>query len=107
MYVDRYTLGEYGLVWIVLLLAVLDTVFTARHLEAGIDEANPLMAWTLGTGGTVLFATLKLGITALALVFLLGHVRFRLARALLLIALGIYLAVLGVHVWVFQLTASA
>lgn len=107
VYVDRCTLAEYGLVLAVLALAVLDTVFTVRHVGTGIDEANPIMAWMLGTGGTGLFAAVKLGMTSLALVFLLGHIRFRPTRTLLVIVLGLYATVLGVHVRVFQLTASA
>lgn len=105
MYVDRFTLKEYGLVLAVLVLSVIDTVFTVRHLELGIDEANPIMRWALVVGGTVLFAAVKLGMTSLALIFLLVHVRFRLTQALLLATFVLYVGVFLIHVRLCQLTA--
>jgi hypothetical protein len=107
VYVDRYTVGEYGLVLVVLALAVIDTVFTVRHLGLGIDEANPIMRWALAAGGNALFAGVKIGVTSLALGFLLVHVRFRLTQALLVATLVLYVGVLGIHVRLWQLTAAA
>jgi len=89
----------------VLVLVVLDTVFTVLHLGHGIEEANPIMEWALETGGILLFALLKVGVTLLALVFLLAHIRFRPTRVLLVGAAAIYLGVLGVHLRVLQLTS--
>lgn len=90
-----------------LLLVALDTVFTLCHLGLGIDEANPIMRWALDAGGVMLFTVMKAGITLLALAFLLAHIRFRPTQFLLVIALAVYTGILGVHLYVFQLTTPA
>ena len=60
IYVDRYTPAELALVAGVLILSVLDMVFTINHLNAGGTEANPAMAWVLDLGGHALFMGVKL-----------------------------------------------
>ena len=83
IYVDRYTVKEWLLVGGILVLSILDMVFTLIHLDAGGTEANPIMAWTLEWGGQNGFKTVKLVTTLLGLFFLLVHVRFKRVKSLL------------------------
>ena len=98
VYVDRHAASEYAPLLVLLALAVLDWLWTLRHLGRGIEEANPWLRWTFEQGGAVGFSMAKLGITALVGSFLLLHLRFRLVRKLLPVALAVYVAVLGAHV---------
>jgi hypothetical protein len=99
VYVDRYGRGEWFLIWAILVLSLLDMVFTLFHLGAGGTEANPIMAWVLATGGSPLFGAVKVASTVVGLVVLLLHVRFRRVKALLTFAFALYAGVFVFHVW--------
>jgi hypothetical protein len=99
IYVDRYTPGELALVAGVLVLSVLDMVFTLVHLNAGGTEANPVMAWVLEWGGHAGFRAVKLLATFLGLGVLLVHVRFRRVKRLLAFAFLLYLAIFAFHIY--------
>ena len=97
IYVDRPSAREWSL-WIAMLaLATIDAVRTLAHLQRGVEEANPLMAWAWSTGGALGCAATKAAASLGALTFLLLHVRFRLTRWLLPAAVGIYALLMGVH----------
>jgi hypothetical protein len=98
--VDGYTPIEWGLVFSLLLLSGIDLVLTLAHVEAGGGEANPLMAWVFATGGESGFAAAKILLTGSATVFLLLHVRFRLARHALKALVSVYFVLLGWHAFV-------
>lgn len=107
IYVDRYTKWEWTLVLSVLLLSLADLLFTIRHVALGGEEANPVMAWAMQWGDLV-FSLIKLGITAAGLLVLLLHARFRRVRTLLNVALVLYAALLGYHLYLnFILPAGA
>ena len=106
IYVDRYTGGELGLVCGILLLSVLDLVFTLLHLNAGGTEANPVMAWVLAWGGHGAFSWVKLATTVLGLMILLFHVRFRKVRNLLTFAFLLYAGVFVFHIYLTFLRAG-
>ncbi|MHC4550377.1 MAG: DUF5658 family protein [Planctomycetota bacterium] len=103
IYVDRYTHGEWFLVAGILLLSVLDMVFTILHLNAGGTEANPVMAWTLAWGGQHAFKIIKLVTTLAGLFVLLVHVRFRRVRTLLALAFAVYASVFVFHLYLVWL----
>ena len=97
IYVDRYTAGELALALGLVALSLLDLALTLRHLAAGGEEANPLMAWALAGGGTLGFALLKTAATVGATLVLLLHVRFPLARRALPALVTLYVGVLCWH----------
>ncbi|MHC4932916.1 MAG: DUF5658 family protein [Planctomycetota bacterium] len=99
IYVDRYTALELFLILGILVLSLLDMVFTLIHLEAGGTEANPLMAWTLAWGGNPAFTSVKLVSTLLGLFVLLIHVRFRRVKTLLGVAFTLYAGILLFHTY--------
>jgi len=99
IYVDRYKLSDWVLVGGILVLSLLDMVFTLIHLQAGGTEANPVMAWTLAWGGHDGFKAVKIATTVVGLLVLLVHVRFRRVRALLTVAFLVYAAVFVFHIY--------
>ena len=103
IYVDKYGKGELFLIFGVLVLSVLDMVFTILHLNAGGAEANPIMAWTLDVGGQSFFQFVKLLTTFLGLFVLLVHVRFRRVKALLTFTFLLYSALFVFHLYLVYL----
>ena len=99
IYVDRYTLADWVLVGGILVLSLLDMVFTLIHLQAGGTEANPVMAWTLEWGGHGGFKAVKIATTLIGLFVLLVHVRFRRVRTLLSLAFLVYAGVFVFHLY--------
>lgn len=97
IYVDRPSTREWLLFAAILGLASVDGVWTLLHIERGVEEANPLMAWFLEAGGNTGFAAAKFGVTVTASAFLLLHARFRAARRLMPWVAGIYAALVVVH----------
>ncbi len=97
IYVDRPSRKEWLLFGAILGLASLDGIWTLLHLERGVEEANPLMAWFLEVGGSPAFAAAKFGLTIVAAAFLLLHARFRAARRLMPWVVVIYAALVLVH----------
>lgn len=97
-YVDRYRPTEWLLVLGLLGLALVDWAWTLAHLSRGVEEANPLMAMALDLAGVVGFSAVKLVATLVPMAILALHVRFRVARALLPVALAAYVGVLALHV---------
>jgi len=79
IYVDRYRPGEWVLVLGILVLSIADMVLTLLYIQAGGEEANPIMAWALSHGRHA-FAFAKMGITSMGIVVLLVHIRFTRVR---------------------------
>ena len=106
IYVDQYERSEIFLVAGVLILSLLDMVFTIVHLNAGGTEANPAMAWILAVGGQQLFIVVKTASTFIGVFVLLVHVRFRRVRPLLTFAFLMYLAIFAFHLYLGHLRAT-
>jgi len=106
IYVDRYSRGEWLLAGGILLLSVLDMIFTLVHLDAGGTEANPVMAFTLAQGGYALFKVVKLATTVLGLAVLLVHVRFRRVKGLLIFAFVLYAGLFLFHIYLVALRSG-
>ena len=100
IYVDRYHFAEWAPILALFAMATMDWLWTLRHLSRGIEEANPILAWTLAAGGTAAFSITKVSISVLGCGFLLLHARFRYTRVLLPVALAAYAYVMAIHVLV-------
>ena len=98
IYVDRYTAAEWTQALGLLAFSIADMILTLIYIEQGGEEANPIMAAALAMG-TPVFVVAKVGLTALGSLFLLTHIRFVWVRRALWMLLGLYLALLGYHVW--------
>ncbi len=78
-YVDRYGPTSVTFFLTVLALCLLDALITIRLLQAGGEELNPVMRFLLQFGEAP-FLVVKFGLTALALLFLLIHKEYHVAR---------------------------
>jgi hypothetical protein len=78
-YVDRFTRQDIVLVVAILVLNVLDALFTLVWLQRGGSEGNPIMAWILELGNSA-FLIQKTFVVGLWLMLLVVHKNFRLAR---------------------------
>ncbi len=96
-YVDRFTRRDVILVVGILLLNVLDALFTLIWLQRGGSEGNPAMAWILELGSNA-FLIQKSFVVGLWLLLLLVHKNFRLARIGLWALAGIYSLLVLYHV---------
>ncbi len=63
----------------ILLLSVGDAGLTLVLLEAGAEEANPVMALVVG-GDTMLFAVLKMAMTGVSVILMVYLARYRFMR---------------------------
>jgi hypothetical protein len=97
-YVDRYSpLMMAGLVSIVV-LCVLDALFTLLYLQRGGSELNPIMAAAIEVG-VVPFLMIKNGLTILGVLFLCLHKNFRFVRPLISGILILYVLLLLYHLY--------
>jgi hypothetical protein len=100
VYVDRFAAREWILAGGIFVLSMLDLVFTLVHLDAGGEEANPVMDWFLDWGGTDAFSVAKILFTVIGLLVLLVHVRFDRVKGLMRFAFGLYAALFVFHLYV-------
>ena len=100
VYVDRFHTREWILAGGIFALSMLDLIFTLVHLDAGGEEANPVMDWFLVWGGTDAFSVAKILFTVVGLLVLLVHVRFDRVKGLMGFAFGVYAALFVFHLYV-------
>ncbi len=91
----------------ILLLSVADALLTLTLLLHGAYEANPFLAWVLGSHPH-LFALIKMGLTGGGVVVLVALARARLFRCLrvgqiLQLCLLVYIAVISWELWLLRL----
>ena len=80
-------------------LNLLDALLTVVWVRNGVAaEGNQLMAKLLDTGDFTFFAV-KIGIGALAALVILNWSQFRMARFGISAAIGIYLGLMGIHLF--------
>lgn len=83
----------------VIYLATVDTFMTHSFLSRGLGrELNPVMDWLYHAGGAAVFATCKVGLTALCMVWVRHRAPPACGRLAALAALAIYLPLTGVHI---------
>ncbi|GJM20674.1 MAG: hypothetical protein DHS20C15_05890 [Planctomycetota bacterium] len=84
--------------WFVLFLVCIDAFATTRLMGLSVArEVNPAMGWLLDTTGPQLFALIKIGLTGLCLLWINKRAPLQHARVAALVAVTIYLPVVGVH----------
>lgn len=98
IYVDRYRPGDLGLALSILVLNILDALFTLLYLAVGGLEANPIARGLLDLG-TGWFVFTKAFVIALCVLFLTVHKTFRHVRPALWVLLAFYSALLLWHLW--------
>lgn len=97
MYVDRFTGRDVALVVSILVLNLLDALFTLLWIGRGGAEANPFMAFMLELGDGFFLAQ-KCFMVGIWLIFLTVHKNFRLARVGLYSLAALYFLLLVGHV---------
>lgn len=65
----------------VVLLSMFDSIFTLHLLQMGSEELNPVMDYLLQRD-TRLFLAVKFGLTAVCVIFLVMHKKFKLFNAI-------------------------
>ncbi len=100
-FVDLYSKRLWLLILWVALMNLADSYFTLVHLQAGGVEINPVADALLQTGrlGFVLSKSLMIGA---ALLVLCLHKNYPLAKVGLFASAGIYTALVGYHLSLFQ-----
>lgn len=84
--------------WFVAFLVCIDAFATTRLTALSVArEVNPAMAWMLDVLGPHSFIVVKLGLTALCLLWINLRAPARHARMAALAAVAIYLPVVGAH----------
>ena len=95
-YVDIYDSKAVLLVVCILVLSILDGLFTLLYLGKGGKELNILVDWLIAVG-TQEFFIVKAGLTGLSLIFLILHKNFPLVSKALLLIFYFYLGLLIYH----------
>jgi len=91
----------------ILLLSFCDAFLTLLLLDSGAQEINPVMALVVH-GDSAWFAGLKMGMTGLSVVLMVGLARYRFMRrvrvefALYAILIG-YITLIGYEFWMLKL----
>jgi len=99
-YVDCLTPRVIGLVALIVVSSALDAALTLLHLQNGGQEANPCMAFIL-VYGQAPFVSVKMALTGMGVWCLAAHQQFSLALRALHVLAGLYLALLGYHLFLF------
>lgn len=100
-FVDRYTRGVVCLIAWTALMNAGDSIFTLMHLQSGGIELNPVAEALLRTGRTG-FVLSKAFLITLALLVLVLHKNFILARWGLIVAAGTYTLLNLYHLSLFR-----
>jgi hypothetical protein len=80
-------------------LATVDAYLTQNWLARGLGrEVNPAMEWLYEMGGAPVFVLLKVGMTALCLLWIGRRAPVAVARVATLVAFSIYVPITGLHV---------
>jgi hypothetical protein len=98
-YVDRPRREEWMVVLGIVVLCIADYLLTLEVLEHGGTEINPAMGYLLSKGNRV-FALGKIGFTAVGMLFLLIHIRFRRVTTAVHTLLILYCLLMVWHAWV-------
>lgn len=97
-YVDRYSTWMMAALVAIMVLCVLDALFTLLYLQRGGTELNPIMAAAIGMG-VIPFLAIKNGLTILGVLFLCLHKNFRHVKPVIVGVLVLYLLLLMYHLY--------
>jgi len=101
-YVDRYSPRMMAALVTIMVLCVLDALFTLLYLQRGGSELNPIMAAAIRMGVGP-FLAIKNGLTILGVLFLCLHKNFRHVKPVIAGVLGLYLLLLLYHLYLTAL----
>jgi hypothetical protein len=102
-----YGFRSWAAVLFILSLSFLDAILTALQIWSGkVEEANPLMSFTISRGGIITFFSIKAAMTALPLALLIVHKEWKIARFAVWACLSCYVVVLLYHVYLIIVHGS-
>jgi len=87
------------LIMLLVLLSVLDALFTTYYLKLGATEANPILNWSLKTGGLMGLWSLKMGLTFMSSSILYQLKSNKYSIYILLMGLLIYIPLIVFHLY--------
>jgi hypothetical protein len=97
-YVDRYSPRMAAALVAIMVLCVLDALFTLLYLQRGGTELNPLMAAAIEMG-VVPFLAIKNGLTIVGVLFLCLHKNFRHVKPVIAGVLVLYTLLMAYHLY--------
>ena len=96
-YVDHYGIKLSAVLILIVILSLMDSIFTYSYVNRGGAEWNPIMREVLAMGPHVFFPY-KYILTAVGIFFLCMHKNFRFVKTMLLLILTIYILLTFYHV---------
>ncbi|MDX1763745.1 MAG: DUF5658 family protein [bacterium] len=100
-YVDRYSPKLLIALLLIVILSLLDAIYTYHYVNLGGSEANPLMDFFLKLGGPAFFIY-KYVVTAMGIFFLCLHKNFRFVQTIIVLILVLYVSLMFYHVSILQ-----
>jgi len=88
-YVDRYGHRLFTVLLGIVVLNIFDALFTHVILDSGGTELNPVAGWAFAMFGNH-FIVWKLAVIGLGLLLLCLHSKYRLAKAVIVMAVALY-----------------
>lgn len=99
-YVDRLGGKVWGVIAIVFILSITDSVFTLHFLTKGFQEVNPLMNIAIFIGKPA-FILSKYIFTIIGILVLALHKNFRFVKELMALIITSYILLNTYHIWLF------
>ena len=99
-YADHLGVKTWAVIGLVILLSVIDSLFTVYFLDHGLQEMNPLMALATARGISV-FMAVKYLFTAAGILLLAFHKTFFLVKPLIALIIILYVLLNSYHLWLF------
>lgn len=99
-YVDRLGGKFWGVIGIIFILSIIDSIFTIHFLTKGFHEINPLMNVAILIGKPV-FIISKYIFTVIGILVLCMHKNFRFVKPLILLIIIFYVLLDIYHIWLF------
>lgn len=99
-YVDRLGAKVWGVVLVVVVLSVIDSIFTLYFLSKGYQEANPVMFKALVIGKPF-FIVSKYILTILGIVIIGLHKNFIFVKSIMILIIAMYVVLNCHHLWLF------
>lgn len=99
-YVDRPGSKVWGVIAIIFILSISDSLFTLHFLKKGFQEVNPLMSIAILIGKPV-FILSKYIFTIIGILILGMHKNFIFIRELITLMIIFYVLLNAYHIWLF------
>lgn len=99
-YVDKLGGKVWGVITIVFILSITDSIFTLHFLTKGFQEVNPLMNVAILIGKPA-FILSKYIFTVIGILVLSMHKNFRFVKPLISLMIIFYVLLNTYHIWLF------